>query len=308
MAMFRGHIAMISPWVEPGDFYKFIVAFPDTDRMGLCLQVANGLAYLHEKGVVRNDHDHSTATTSNFSNLSEQVYGDLKAQNVLIGSDAVVKLTDFGLSILEHSKIAFSATETGGGTSRWMAPELIKESAGRSVEADVYALGMKSYTTTDIYREWLNYRSQVLLTNYLFAVITEGITPARPERLTMHSPRHEKWWELLQKCWNRESGARPKARDWETLDRGFAGNNPDSAGLSPTIHSPRPNDIYNMDKTTVLETNEGGQDSFGGLNDGTYEIYNVRHGNKAIVPLNAFHEDLVGSSQDELEGAKVCRA
>ncbi|KAG8769145.1 hypothetical protein FRC12_005141 [Ceratobasidium sp. 428] len=55
MAVFRGHIAMVSAWIEPGNYYRFIAAYPDSDRMDLCLQVASGLAYLHEKGVVRNN-------------------------------------------------------------------------------------------------------------------------------------------------------------------------------------------------------------------------------------------------------------
>ncbi|KAG8705615.1 hypothetical protein FRC09_002849, partial [Ceratobasidium sp. 395] len=51
MAVFQGGISMISPWITPGDFYKFINAFPEADRMDLCLQVANGLAYLHKNKV-----------------------------------------------------------------------------------------------------------------------------------------------------------------------------------------------------------------------------------------------------------------
>ncbi|KAG8766403.1 hypothetical protein FRC12_006907 [Ceratobasidium sp. 428] len=113
---------MISPWIEPGNFYKFIALFPEADRTDLCLQVTNGLSYLHEKGVV---------------------FGDLKAQNVLIDYEGTVKITDFGLSVLRDSSVLFSSTgNPGGGTARWMAPELFEESSVRSNEADVYALAM----------------------------------------------------------------------------------------------------------------------------------------------------------------------
>ncbi|KAG8772633.1 hypothetical protein FRC12_002963 [Ceratobasidium sp. 428] len=128
MASFRDRISMVSPWVDPGNFYKFIVRFPEADRMDLCLQVANGLAYLHANNVI---------------------FGDMKAQNVLVGFDGIAMLTDFGLSVLDRSKMLFSTTENpGGGSTRWMligehqAPELISGATGRSREADIYALGM----------------------------------------------------------------------------------------------------------------------------------------------------------------------
>ncbi|KAG8772630.1 hypothetical protein FRC12_002960 [Ceratobasidium sp. 428] len=122
MAVFRDRIAMISPWIDTGDFYKFIEKFPGADRMGIRIQVANGLAYLHEQGVI---------------------HGDLKAHNVLIGSDGIAKLTDFGLSVLAQSNICFSSTENPGrGTIRWMAPEVFEELSKPSREADVYALAM----------------------------------------------------------------------------------------------------------------------------------------------------------------------
>ncbi|KAG9080238.1 hypothetical protein FS749_008080, partial [Ceratobasidium sp. UAMH 11750] len=287
MAVFRGHIAMISPWVEPGNFYKFIAAFPDADRMDLCLQVANGLAYLHENGVV---------------------FGDLKAQNVLVGRDGVAKLTDFGLSVLEQPKISFSSTQNpGGGSTRWMAPELITDSTGRSFEADVYALGM---TFIEILTDEYPF-PELSDVNIMFAVATKGIIPARPERLTVQSPRHEIWWELLQKCWNREPSMRPKASDWHTLDRGSgvpvepaslqAEDRPSSAELLPeTLH--RPDNAHNIEIPAASETSEGSPGDLNGLRDGIYYIHNVRHGNKAIVPLDATHEDLVGS--DKLKGGK----
>ncbi|KAG8682364.1 hypothetical protein FRC08_015008 [Ceratobasidium sp. 394] len=251
---------MISPWIEPGNFYKFIAAFPHADRMDLCLQVANGLAYLHENGVV---------------------FGDLKAQNVLVGCDGVAKLTDFGLSVLEQSKISFSSTQNpSGGSTRWMAPELITDSTGRSFEADVYALGM---TFIEILTDAYPF-PELSDVNIMFAVATKGITPTRPERLTMQSPRHEKWWELLQKCWNREPSMRPKANDWKTLDRGFsvpvepalpqAEDRPSSAELPPgTPH--RLNDAHNIENPAAPETSEDIPSDLNGLNDGIYYIHNI---------------------------------
>ncbi|KAG9076160.1 hypothetical protein FRC06_009669, partial [Ceratobasidium sp. 370] len=216
----------------------------------------------------------------------------------------------FGLSVLEHSKIAFSSTENpGGGSTRWMAPELITDSTGRSFKADVYALGM---TFIEILTGEYPF-PELGDVNIMFAVATTGKIPARPERLTMQSPRYEKWWELLQKCWSREPSMRPKASDWEALDRGLnvpaepvslqPGDNAGSARLPPAVHTSRPR-IANIVAPAAPKTSEGSLGDSNELNDGTYYIYNASSGNKAIVPLNAVREDLVGSYKDELKGAK----
>ncbi|KAG9120189.1 hypothetical protein FRC07_004406 [Ceratobasidium sp. 392] len=213
MAVFRGRIAMVSPWIEPGNFYKFIEKFPDADRIDLCLQVATGLAYLHEKGVVRNDVDSRVTATSNNSIFVWQVFGDLKAQNVLINLDGVAKLTDFGLSVFTQSNLSFSTTQNpGGGSTRWMAPELFEETPSRSQETDLYALAMEILTDTVPFP---------LLSDFqvIHSVTVKHRTPDRPERLKTGFLRHDYWWSLLERSWDREISVRPKASDWILLDR-----------------------------------------------------------------------------------------
>lgn len=65
----------------------------------LC-DAANGLRYLHGRGIV---------------------HGDLKCNNILIGSDGLAKLADFGLSSF---KLDSEEAETTGAV-RWMAPEIL---------------------------------------------------------------------------------------------------------------------------------------------------------------------------------------
>ncbi|KAG8697758.1 hypothetical protein FRC09_007656 [Ceratobasidium sp. 395] len=195
MAIFQDRIAMISPWIDPGDFYKFIKKFPGADRMGLCVQVANGLAYLHKQGVV---------------------HGDLKANNVLIGSEGIVKLTDFGLSVLAESNLCFSSTENPGcGTIRWMAPELFEELSKPSREADVYALAM---TIIEILTDRVPF-PQLSEMQVMCAVKDRSKIPERPEKLKEGVLRHDSWWLFLKKSWDRNKGTRPKASDWSSLDR-----------------------------------------------------------------------------------------
>ncbi|KAG9082765.1 hypothetical protein FRC06_004865, partial [Ceratobasidium sp. 370] len=143
-AMFQGQLAMISPWMEKGTLNDHIRRHPALDRWALvrhvptpkepltpfklyqCLQISEGLEYIHEVGMV---------------------HGDLKANNILVSAEGVVKLSDFGNSVMANHSLAFSPTSiAGGGTARWMAPELIKREDGttadRSMPADIYAFGM----------------------------------------------------------------------------------------------------------------------------------------------------------------------
>ncbi|KAG9126902.1 hypothetical protein FRC07_001447 [Ceratobasidium sp. 392] len=131
-AIFQEQLAMISPWMENGTLNDHIHKHPERDRWELCSGVASGLQYIHSVGMV---------------------HGDLKAMhiefqnNILVDANGTVKLTDFGNSVLASHSLAFSGTSiAGGGTSRWMAPELIvqedRTAADRSMAADIYALGM----------------------------------------------------------------------------------------------------------------------------------------------------------------------
>lgn len=67
------------------------------------LNAALGLQYLHDKGVV---------------------HGDLKADNILVGADDVVKLADFGLSVLTIGVNVFRGSGALGAY-QWKAPECL---------------------------------------------------------------------------------------------------------------------------------------------------------------------------------------
>ncbi|QRV77972.1 hypothetical protein RhiJN_05987 [Ceratobasidium sp. AG-Ba] len=186
---------MVSPWVDPGNFYKFIKIYPKTDRMELCLQIANGLAYLHENQVI---------------------FGDLKAQNILIGFDGIPKLTDFGSSVLNNSEVIFSeTTNPGGGTTRWMAPELLRGDTGRSYSADLYALGMVSY---EVFTETVPFPEIREDMQVMYAVVFKHRVPVQPRRLRIRSLRHKRWWSFLKQSWARQTDVRPLAHQWSELD------------------------------------------------------------------------------------------
>jgi len=96
---------------------------PVEQALGLVHQVARGLAFAHEHGVV---------------------HRDVKPHNVLIDEDGVAKVTDFGIA--RSIDPADGLTETGAllGTSEYIAPE--QASGGRVDErSDQYSLAAVLY-------------------------------------------------------------------------------------------------------------------------------------------------------------------
>ena len=79
-----------------------------------------GLAYAHARGVV---------------------HRDIKPSNLLLDTDGVVWITDFGLAKSDDDRL----TQTGDilGTVRYMAPERFRGEA--DVRSDIYALGLTLY-------------------------------------------------------------------------------------------------------------------------------------------------------------------
>ncbi|KAG8723134.1 hypothetical protein FRC09_004589 [Ceratobasidium sp. 395] len=121
LAQFRGQMAMISPWMDQGTLLQHLKRSPAADRCQICIDISEGVAYLH-----RND----------------MIHGDIKGANVLISGEGVAKLTDFGCTKLKSSTLCYTTT-TGGleFSMRWAAPERLSGVIS-SKEVDVYALGM----------------------------------------------------------------------------------------------------------------------------------------------------------------------
>jgi eukaryotic-like serine/threonine-protein kinase len=92
------------------------------EALEIALEVARGLAFAHEHGLV---------------------HRDVKPQNVLLNGDGRAKVTDFGIA---RSLDVDGMTQTGTvlGTSNYIAPE---QASGQRVDAetDVYALGVVLY-------------------------------------------------------------------------------------------------------------------------------------------------------------------
>lgn len=88
-------------------------------------QVAEGLAYAHENGVV---------------------HRDIKPDNIMLTKDGVAKLADLGLARqVDAEMTALTRTGTGMGTPFYMAPEQGRDAKRADARSDIYSLGATWY-------------------------------------------------------------------------------------------------------------------------------------------------------------------
>ncbi|KAG6907771.1 hypothetical protein DXG01_007484 [Tephrocybe rancida] len=195
----NSRLCFVSPWMEAGDVRTYLTNHPKANRVLLALDVAEGLAYLHENGIV---------------------HGDLKGDsqpNILINSIGRARLADFGLSAMSDPQIlawtSVSSAASKGGSVRWQAPELFDFNEDRAVkntpESDVYAcscVAFEIFTNSMPFAE-LQRESTIELR------IMAGARPTRPSDL---SPSWNEWgltpsiWSLMGECWENDPNNRPK--------------------------------------------------------------------------------------------------
>jgi serine/threonine protein kinase len=93
------------------------------NRINFLIQVAEGIAYIHDQGYI---------------------HRDICPRNIMVTSQGVVKIIDFGLSIPNRPEFRRPGNRTG--TANYMAPELIKR-VTTDHRVDLFALGVTAFET-----------------------------------------------------------------------------------------------------------------------------------------------------------------
>ncbi len=124
----EGHLYFFMEYVEGANLSQLIRApgLVPEQALAITAQVCGALAYAHGRGVI---------------------HRDIKSANVMVGSDGVVKVADFGLARVEGadpSEYGQTMTGTIMGTAEYMAPE---QKRGMDVDhrADIYSVGVVLY-------------------------------------------------------------------------------------------------------------------------------------------------------------------
>jgi eukaryotic-like serine/threonine-protein kinase len=97
---------------------------PEMEALRLIREIARGLGHAHSKGVV---------------------HRDIKPDNVLLGNDGSVKISDFGTAKSFLDEDTLSRTGVIIGTPHYISPEQVRADKNIDHRADLYALGGTLY-------------------------------------------------------------------------------------------------------------------------------------------------------------------
>ena len=152
---------IVMEFVEGANLSRVIqkaMLLPLATRIGMLVQIARGLGYAHECGVI---------------------HRDLKPSNVCITRRGVPKILDFGLARFDDTKL----TRTGylSGTIAYMSPERFSGQTGP--QDDIFALGAMAY-------EFLTFRRAFPgeTTPEVISKILSGPMPQNVSELTGYPP------------------------------------------------------------------------------------------------------------------------
>ncbi|WP_166831702.1 bifunctional serine/threonine-protein kinase/formylglycine-generating enzyme family protein [Thalassoroseus pseudoceratinae] len=114
-------VFMVMPFITGSDLQKHIRdhgPMNEADAIGVIRQAAEGLDYIHQKGLV---------------------HRDIKPENIKLTEDNCVKILDLGLARIFDETI--TVTDAVMGTPAFMSPEQLKSTHDVDIRTDIYALG-----------------------------------------------------------------------------------------------------------------------------------------------------------------------
>ncbi|KAJ7367714.1 hypothetical protein DFH08DRAFT_4178 [Mycena albidolilacea] len=151
------------------------------DLLRFMHEIAKGMSYLHEKGVL---------------------HGDLKAANVLVDDRIHCLVSDFGQSEMKSEAYRLSGTALPHGTLRWQAPELMLGSSVLTSEMDVYSYAICCVEILSMGRLPWPLMSDEAVRNF---VLKDNTRPKIPSS-RFNTPALQ---ELLRVCWDEDPTVRP---------------------------------------------------------------------------------------------------
>ncbi|XP_062086878.1 serine/threonine-protein kinase STY46-like [Humulus lupulus] len=171
-------MCIITEYMSGGSVYDYLHKKRGFFKLPTLLKVAadisKGMNYLHQNNII---------------------HRDLKAANLLMDENGVVKVADFGVARVKAQSGVMTA-ETG--TYRWMAPEVI-EHKPYDHKADIFSFGVVLWEllTGKLPYEFLTPLQAAV------GVVQQGLRPPIPKQT------HPKLVEILGKCWERDPALRP---------------------------------------------------------------------------------------------------
>ncbi len=123
------------------------VPFSTIRKLDIIDEIADGLGYAHQRGIV---------------------HRDIKPANLMISRAGLVKVLDFGIARLSHRESVDIDGATLIGTPAYMAPEHL-EGAEVDARGDIYAVGLVMYELFSGYRAFVGANTAEVLQRVLAA-------------------------------------------------------------------------------------------------------------------------------------------
>ncbi|KAG8968346.1 hypothetical protein FRC05_001570 [Tulasnella sp. 425] len=176
-------IYLVSPFAENGSLPGFLKARPNVDRKRLVIEIAEGLTYLHQCGII---------------------HGDMKGNNTLISGEEHVLLCDFGLA--KHVTSRTSTSLRGVGSIPWQSPELLRDASKRTFQSDVYAFGI---TISEVLSGNEPYAHHAGIGSIITGVLFSGERPPKEPSTAPDGTSYLQLWEEASNCWDEDPPLRP---------------------------------------------------------------------------------------------------
>ncbi|KAL9262501.1 Serine/threonine-protein kinase STY46-like protein [Drosera capensis] len=171
------HFCIVTEYLSGGSLYNYLHKYSRKLKLSQLLKfaidVCKGMEYLHQNNII---------------------HRDLKTANLLMDSDQVIKVADFGVARFQRQEGIMTA-ETG--TYRWMAPEVINHQP-YDQKADVFSFAIVLW---ELATAKVPYDTMTPLQAALG--VRQGLRPALPENMNL------KLVKLMQRCWDSAPNKRP---------------------------------------------------------------------------------------------------
>lgn len=172
------NLCIVTEFMSGGSVYDYLHkqkgVFKLPALIKVAIDVSKGMDYLHQNNII---------------------HRDLKAANLLMDENEVVKVADFGVARVQAQSGVMTA-ETG--TYRWMAPEVI-EHKPYDQKADVFSFGIVLWEllTGKLPYDYLTPLQAAV------GVVQKGLRPTIPKHT------HPRLTDLLERCWQQDPTLRP---------------------------------------------------------------------------------------------------
>lgn len=173
------NLSIVTEFMSGGSVYEYLqkqkAAMKPATLLKIACDVAKGMDYLHQNHII---------------------HRDLKAANLLMDENEVVKVADFGVARVQANTGVMTA-ETG--TYRWMAPEVI-EHRPYDHKADIFSYGIVLW---ELLTGKLPYADLTPL-QAAVGVVQKGLRPTIPRGT------NSRLAELMERCWHTNPTERPE--------------------------------------------------------------------------------------------------